>query len=49
MTEYHWDNKVYTDYKEFQKVIVKDWYNQYNQYMIRKFFYIGRKIVILPK
>ncbi|KFN13734.1 hypothetical protein [Bacillus pseudomycoides] len=43
MTEYHWDDKVYTDYKEFQKVIVKDWYNRYNKYMIQNFFYIGRK------
>ncbi|PFW93900.1 hypothetical protein [Bacillus pseudomycoides] len=43
MTEYHFDDKVYTDYKEFCEVIAKDWYNKYNKYMIQKFFYIGRK------
>lgn len=43
MTEYHWDDKIYTDYKEFREVIAKDWYNKYNKYMIQSFFYIGRK------
>lgn len=43
MTQYHFDDEVYTDYREFKKVIAKDWYRKYNKYMIQSFFYIGRK------
>ncbi|PEI44600.1 hypothetical protein [Bacillus pseudomycoides] len=45
MTEYHFDDKVYTDYTEFKKALAKDWYKKYNPYMIKEFFYIGRKFV----
>lgn len=44
-TQYHFDNKVYTDKAEWKKEIAKDWYKQYNKYMIQEFFFVGRKIV----
>ncbi|OQR53200.1 hypothetical protein [Bacillus sp. CDB3] len=43
MTEYHFDDEVYTDYTEFKKVLAKDWYNQYNKYMIQTFFTEGKE------
>ncbi|WP_410985468.1 hypothetical protein [Bacillus cereus] len=46
MTEYHFDDEVYTDYTEFKKAIAKDWYRKYNKYMIKEFFYIGRKFIL---
>lgn len=45
MTEYHFDDEIYTDYKEYQKARTKDWYKKYNLYMIKEFFYIGRKFI----
>lgn len=43
MTEYHFDDEEYTDYTEFKKVLAKDWYNQYNKYMIQAFFTTGKE------
>lgn len=45
MTEYHFDDEIYKDYKEYQKARAKDWYKKYNPYMIKEFFYIGRKFI----
>ncbi|MFJ5746825.1 hypothetical protein ACQKNT_24830 [Bacillus cereus] len=41
-TQYHFDNMIYTSWKDFKHAVENDWYKKYNQYMIREFFYIGR-------
>lgn len=42
-TQYHLDEKIYTDHAEWKKAIANDWFKKYNQYMIKEFFYLGRK------
>ncbi|MGN4544807.1 hypothetical protein [Bacillus cereus group sp. MYBK95-2] len=42
-TQYHLDKKIYTDQAEWKKAIANDWFKKYNQYMIKEFFYLGRK------
>lgn len=45
MTEYHFNDEIYTDYAEFKNVLAKDWYRKYNPYMIKEFFQIGKKFI----
>lgn len=45
MTEYHFYNEIYTDKKEWEKALKKDPFNKYNKYMIKEFFYVGRRFV----
>lgn len=42
-TQYHVDNMIYTSREEIKNIVKNDWYKRYNKYMIRDFFYIGRK------
>ncbi|WP_142337956.1 hypothetical protein [Bacillus toyonensis] len=44
-TQYHFDNMIYTSREDLKNAVKKDWYKRYNKYMIREFFYIGRKFV----
>ncbi|PDY14182.1 hypothetical protein COO16_04260 [Bacillus pseudomycoides] len=43
LTQYHFDDQIYTDKKEWKIAVSKDFYKKYNKYMIQTFFYIGRQ------
>lgn len=34
---------IYTSREDFKKAVENDWYKTYSKYMIREYFYIGRK------
>ncbi|MDF9614200.1 hypothetical protein P5763_19340 [Bacillus cereus] len=45
MTEYHFYNEIYKDKKEWERALKTDPFNKYNKYMIKEFFYKGRKFL----
>lgn len=49
MAEYHFYNEIYTDKKEWERALKKDPFKKYNKYMIKEFFYVGRKFVFEGK
>ncbi|MFK4316885.1 hypothetical protein ABH953_005747 [Bacillus sp. RC236] len=42
-TQYHFDNMIFTSRETIKNAVENDWYQKYNKYMIREFFYIGRQ------
>lgn len=42
-TQYHFDNMIFASWKDIKNAVDNHWYRKYNKYMIREFFYIGRK------
>ncbi len=45
MAEYHFYNEIYTDKQEWERALKKDPFKKYNKYMIKEFFYKGRKFL----
>ncbi|MEC3226104.1 hypothetical protein P9027_29745 [Bacillus thuringiensis] len=44
-TQYHFDNIIFASWKDIKDAVDNHWYKKYNKYMIREFFYIGKKFV----
>ncbi|MGD6955446.1 hypothetical protein ACQCWI_28070 [Bacillus thuringiensis] len=48
-TQYHFYNQIFTDRKEWENALKTDPFNKYNKYMLKEFFYVGRKFVFEGK